>query len=397
VFVRVRGRFIPTAGTVRTGRLPRRPRRRGSDDRVRVRAAVFQADPASPPAGRDHRLDNAKFLLLALVVIGHSSQPYVYTSGVVDAFSYWIYLFHMPAFVFISGYFTRYSAWDGKWIGSVARLVLTYLFLMVFYEQFEGLVTTGRLRLPELLAPDEAGKPAEIMWFLVALVTWRSLAPLLMRIRYPLTFSVAVSLAAGMLPAVTLLALDRTMAMLPFFVLGMSMRGVDPADLCRSLPRPLAAGVLGAALLAAPLLVRVADRGWFHWTRSYHSMGVPALGGMALRIVWMLLAVLLTAAFLALVPRARTWMSGLGAASLYGYAWHACLTWPFVESGGLSGAYTGPGHILALFAGCLGITVVLCSPPVRWLTRPVVEPPVDRLLRRAGASRQAGATDRLAA
>lgn len=53
--------------------------------------------------GRNLKLDNAKGVLMILVVIGHMLLPMQGTTRGVTNFFYVIYAFHMPAFVFISG------------------------------------------------------------------------------------------------------------------------------------------------------------------------------------------------------------------------------------------------------------------------------------------------------
>lgn len=52
---------------------------------------------------RNLKLDNAKGILITLVVIGHMLLPIQGTTRDVTNFFYMIYAFHMPAFVFISG------------------------------------------------------------------------------------------------------------------------------------------------------------------------------------------------------------------------------------------------------------------------------------------------------
>ena len=52
---------------------------------------------------RIYRYDNVKALLIFLVVIGHMTTDYVSDSHMVRWITLWIYTFHMPAFIFISG------------------------------------------------------------------------------------------------------------------------------------------------------------------------------------------------------------------------------------------------------------------------------------------------------
>lgn len=52
---------------------------------------------------RIYKYDNVKALLIFLVVIGHMTTDYVSDSHMVRWVTLWIYSFHMPAFIFISG------------------------------------------------------------------------------------------------------------------------------------------------------------------------------------------------------------------------------------------------------------------------------------------------------
>ena len=52
---------------------------------------------------RIYRYDNIKALLIFLVVLGHMTTDYVSDSHLVRWTTLWIYTFHMPAFIFLSG------------------------------------------------------------------------------------------------------------------------------------------------------------------------------------------------------------------------------------------------------------------------------------------------------
>ena len=52
---------------------------------------------------RIYKYDNVKALLIFLVVVGHMTTDYVKDAQCVRWLTLWIYTFHMPAFVFVSG------------------------------------------------------------------------------------------------------------------------------------------------------------------------------------------------------------------------------------------------------------------------------------------------------
>ena len=52
---------------------------------------------------RIYKYDNVKAFLIFLVVIGHMTSDYVSDSHMVRWITLWIYTFHMPAFIFVSG------------------------------------------------------------------------------------------------------------------------------------------------------------------------------------------------------------------------------------------------------------------------------------------------------
>lgn len=51
--------------------------------------------------------DNARALLIILVVLGHMSSEFIEHDELIADVYLFIYTFHMPAFILISGYFAK--------------------------------------------------------------------------------------------------------------------------------------------------------------------------------------------------------------------------------------------------------------------------------------------------
>lgn len=60
-------------------------------------------------ARRDAFFDNAKYLAIVLVAVGHAWEPLREGSRTVTALYTLVYAVHMPAFIVVSGYFSRGS------------------------------------------------------------------------------------------------------------------------------------------------------------------------------------------------------------------------------------------------------------------------------------------------
>ena len=92
---------------------------------------------------RNAYFDNMKALLIFLVVLGHVLSNFAGDDSVGE----WIYLvifsFHMPAFLFVTGYFARSD--PKKVIGQLLILYLIMYFLVIaqYFIYVDPLVSAG--------------------------------------------------------------------------------------------------------------------------------------------------------------------------------------------------------------------------------------------------------------
>jgi len=156
--------------------------------------------------------DNYKGVLILLVVFGHFiyNRAVGTAGGATNLIFTFIYLFHMPAFVFSSGYFSRSE--NARSAKAIVRLLLYYL---VFNTLMMAYYTIERRELPSLLTPYAS------YWYLLCLIAWRLSAPYLSKVRGILPLTVAASLLVGYWAEVSnVLGLSRTVVFFPFFLLG---------------------------------------------------------------------------------------------------------------------------------------------------------------------------------
>ena len=81
---------------------------------------------------RNYLLDNLKVILIFFVVFGHTIEYYIKDSKILMTTYIFIYIFHMPLFIFISGYLSKnFYKMKRK---AVKNLLIPYIiFNMIWY------------------------------------------------------------------------------------------------------------------------------------------------------------------------------------------------------------------------------------------------------------------------
>lgn len=349
-------------------------------------SAAAATGPVARPKVRIPFWDNARFAVIALVVVGHALLPQITESDAARTIYFTIYAFHMPAFALISGYFSK--ARPPGWIRMrrvLTQLVIPYIVLQTLWSVIQFLVEGAVGFNPTL--------PHWTLWFLLALAIFRVLLPYLAMLRWPLLWAVLASAAVGYFENVdSTFALSRTIGILPFFLLGWQVRqwrlaerwfALAPAAIwtVRAAAVALFAGFATFVALNLEPLREFGLRDWLLYDDSYRDIGEPAWWAGLLRLAFLAVAVVLSAAFFSLIPRRRTWFTLLGAGTMYVYLLHSFVLYPLRESGFLAD-HTSLPWVIATIVFALALAVVLATPPVRRAFRFLVEPRADWLFRR---------------
>ena len=124
---------------------------------------------------RNYRLDIFKGVLIFLVVFGHFLLPVKERKyALFNKLFFFIYSFHMPAFIFLSGYL-YYDSWKrkGTKLKSVIPLIMLFLMMKILLHISDMLFYGDRNIIPDFL--HESSTP----WYISALIFFRlSLYPL---------------------------------------------------------------------------------------------------------------------------------------------------------------------------------------------------------------------------
>ncbi|MFF5171916.1 acyltransferase family protein [Micromonospora sp. NPDC000089] len=330
------------------------------------------------PAGRNPYIDNVKGLLIVLVVLGHLIRPTVgYSPGGWTVYTF-IYMFHMPAFVMLSGMLSATDVTGRRAASLIRDLVVPYLAFQLLYMSFHTL-----LGKPMPWTVNEVLSPIFHLWFLPALLIWRILAPFIAQIRGAIVIAIGVSLAAGVATVLGHpLSLDRTAALLPFFVFGV---WIGRGGLSYHPSRGVRLAAVAVFVTAAPIAYLVASRLsslWVYWNNPYQRAGVDTTQGVLIRLGLMAAGFAMAWAIMMLAPRHSTVLTGWGANSMYPYLLHGFVVLAFTWSS-LPERVDDIPTFLALTAAAIALVWITASRPVVRASRPLVSPPIGWLLKSA--------------
>ena len=270
------------------------------------------------PNSRSLLMDNLKGVLILLVVFAHFLIDYVdagTTSLPVAAVYFFIYSFHMPLFVFISGFYSKNI--DKVRATAFERLLIPYLLFntcMVVYCLLVQHIWFGLFT------------PAYVNWYLLALFVWRVLLRDLAAVKLIVWWSLAGAVAIGFNgQADNFLAIARIFAFLPFFLLGYFSDNSVIAKI-RTSSKLLA----GVGLTACICLVGLLTSKGVLATRCFIAMPYSSPTDIGVRIAFYFLAVYISCCLLVLCPASRIrLLTAIGRNSLLVFLLHRYITFAF--------------------------------------------------------------------
>ncbi|MDT7842343.1 acyltransferase family protein [Streptomyces justiciae] len=348
------------------------------------RSPLAQAQPRHKPRGkqRDAFFDNAKYLAIVLVAVGHAWEPLKGDSRILEGVYTVVYSFHMPAFIIISGFFSRsFDMRPDRLKRLITGVAVPYVLFETAYVLFDRTVGGDSGKDISLL------DPWYLTWFLCALFVWRLCTPILKLIRWPLPFALGVAMLASVAPSIgNDLDLQRVLQFLPYFVLGLCMKAEHFHMVRTWRMRILAVPVFAAALAVGWWAVPRMNTAWFYHRDAAQDLGAPWWVGPVMVLAMFGCSLLLTACFFAWVPRRKMWFTALGAGTLYGYLLHGFL----VKAGDYQGWFDHAwlhrplGEIFVSLVAAAVVTA-LCTKPVQRVFRFAMEPKMEWAFRKDAA------------
>ena len=347
--------------------------------------------------GRLYFYDNAKFILIFLVVLAHAISPFKAGGPGYEFFHFiWrvINTLHMPCLIFISGFFAKkYIRPDGSInIQRPFTYIMYYMAAQIAVGAFEVFVLGDNIS-KSVLAPRSS------LWFLVCLIWWYILLPLIDKIDPKKMMFIAV--VAGLLigydeKVSNFMAVSRMITHFPFFLFGYYITGEHMQVLftkkAKLISLPVLVASVGSLVLISWLFATsgpldfsinnfiTCDKSYF---AIFKDKGVNPLFWLLPRVWFYACAAALSFCFLVWVPRKKNIFTKFGARTLAVYILHRFLYLAYLDSGfGWCVCFDTMGERLLMILISFAITVVLSLYPFYWPFEMLGKIKVKKLLKK---------------
>ncbi|OKP79090.1 fucose 4-O-acetylase [Paenibacillus helianthi] len=319
---------------------------------------------------------NLRFMLIVTVFAGNAIEPLIGTLSGMHSLYLWIFSFHMPLFVLVTGYFAGKSLTGAAGRKVLLQIGLQYLIFQTLYSALDVSV----FRVSNIHHSFFA--PYLLLWFLASHACWRLL--MLGMGRWSKAAQIIFAVTAGV--AVGYLQLDgvwfsisRTFVYLPFFVIGYHFSFEALARIYTKTVKIAAAAASVLLLLILGMLGSKLPLGWLYGSMTYMQLDAPEWYAGVYRLGMYGLQLAASLAFLGWVPYRLSRMTDWGRRTLYVFLLHGFV----VRLAAVSGIYTyldNAAGASALLLCAVSFTVLLAQPAVKRVLHPLVEPSVDWMI-----------------
>ena len=261
-------------------------------------------------------VDNIKVLLIFLVVFNHIiAFQLVKVDVIVRYVWYAITIFHMPAFVFMSGYLSKKPQ---DVLKNVKNLLIPYI--LGYSLTWYAYVWLGRSMDYELLRPS-----GTVMWYVLALFIYRLTIEALGKVRFIVPLSIIFALWAGTRPEfTTYLSSSRIVVFFPFFVAGYLWKSDYTKVVRKFKGKWVLIPISGLLLYAIPnfMMENNIPIDIFRGNHTYQLCGMDNITGMLIRLLMYLVSFVLILTFLALIPDIKLPITFIGRNTMGIYFFH---------------------------------------------------------------------------
>ncbi len=317
---------------------------------------------------RDYYFDNAKFILIFLVVFGHLIQSYIKSDTIIYNIYILIYTFHMPAFILVSGYFAK-GIYEKGYIGKITKkLILPYIIFQLVYSIFYYFLFNKTNFELDILNPHWS------LWFLISLFCWNILLIVFNKFKptYAILAAFGIGLAVGYVDWISnFLSLSRTFVFFPFFLAGYYLNSKH-FNIIRSYQTKLIAAATIIIISIGIMYFPELNEKWLLGSKPYSQLESVSALGLTKRVLIYAINLIMVGSFFSFVPRRKFFFTKWGKNTLYVYLLHGFIVRTFRGSS-MEDYFNNTQTIFIMIIVTFGLTILLSSKFITAVAQPFIE------------------------
>ncbi len=304
---------------------------------------------------RNYLFDNYKVFLILTVVIGHVINSSYKNNEFLFYLKWFISAFHMPAFILITGYFSKRKT---DFITLLKRFIVPYLVFEVLYYLLYVYIIHRETSLSLMY-------PKYTLWFLLAVFFWKLITPYFTKIPGYLLISIIAGLCIGLSDnSGSLLSIARITVLYPFYLIGYKW---DASTISKIKEHKYA---IHFVALTALILVLIALSNVLHslpvtltYARyNYDALKQTAIEGLTLRSLFYIIGFLITVSLLIIMPSKKYWFSDIGKVTLQIYLFHGMILATLNYGTNILRGLSTLSDTILLMLFSIGLTYILSRP-----------------------------------
>ena len=305
---------------------------------------------------RDTFFDNLKGMMIVLVVFCHFIEqliPRWSLYPLIYRFYICTYSFHMPVFIFCSGFFSHNHDESTSIRKAISACLVPYVLFQTIYNII--FFTPGSSTASSIRSLLNYSGPQWTLWYLLSMFIWRIIVRPFNVLRRPMTVSIVLAVYAGLTEAGVFLSLSRTMTFFPFFLAGY-LTTPNMIERLRKRSKLLSLFLFTAAMGIA-VIMSESNTAVKHirMATPYSSVSDALWLSVLLRITALLIAFVSIYALISLVSGRKTIFSRFGRYCLPIYLLHSGLIRLLSMAG-----FVGPSRSLYIFPWAAVAAFILC-------------------------------------
>ncbi|MGL5330567.1 MAG: acyltransferase family protein [Peptostreptococcaceae bacterium] len=272
---------------------------------------------------RDYFFDNLKGLLIFVVVFGHFIGKMRGDDTIMTLYSF-IYMFHMPLFILVSGFFSKKFKFN-----KVIDLILVYLLWQIIVYPIMANILSNKPILPSIFKDNLIAMPRYTYWYILSLIGWKIITPILPKNWFVFAILVAISFIPGLVDGIDWAEFSwgRTLSFYPFFYLGYILDKDNFEKFYCRVPKKVAlVALIGVFLVCGYLFVgKEIPVEVLHYKSDYYDLVQSKDDIVMIRSVCFALAILTMTFICSLVSKENTILAKWGRNSFIIFITHGVL------------------------------------------------------------------------